>query len=175
MEQSININQATLEILLHELHDACSDAIVIPSNSRLMPSGTLRCNVLKKAGAKVQIECNRIINKISTIPVGGAVITSAGELPSKYIIHANNSSRDKKSLMKATWNSLKAANKKKFENIVFCALSKDMQGFTMKACAKIMILTIKKYLAEQNRSLKKVCICLENEKDYKDFEKILNE
>ena len=174
MANQITIKNATLEIYVDELQNAKCDAIVIPSNSRLLPSGTLRCKVLKNAGVKVQIECNQIINKVSTIPVGGAIITSGGKLSSKNIIHANNSSRDNKSLMRATWNSLKLADKKGFKEIVFSPISKDLQGFSTKVCANIMIPTIKKYILEHNKNIKKIFVCLETLPDYKEFEKALD-
>ena len=173
MVNQIKINNISLEIYVDELYKASCDAIVIPSNSRLLPSGSLRCKILKNAGVQVQIECNRIINKVSTIPICGAIITSGGNLLSKNIIHANNSSRDKKSLMKTTWNALKLADKKGLKEIVFSPLSKDIQGFTGKTAAGIMIPTIKKYITEQNKKIKKVRICLDTLPDYKAFEKEL--
>ena len=129
--------------------------------------------IAKNAGAKVQIECNCIINKVSTIPVGGAITTSGGKLTSKNIIHANNSSRDKKSLMKATWNALKIANKKKFRKIVFSSITEDILGFTPRSSANIMIPTIKKFILEQNKNIEQIYICLDNLPDYKEFEKAL--
>ncbi|MBN1800005.1 MAG: macro domain-containing protein [Candidatus Lokiarchaeota archaeon] len=175
MEYKTTVNDTKLELYLSELYDVACDAIVIPSNNRLLPSGTLRCSVLKKAGAKVQVECNRIVNQVSSVPLGDAVVTSGGELSAQHIIHANNSSRDVKSLMKATWSALKLADKKGYEKVVFCALSKDVQGFNMEACAKVMILTIKKYISEINENIKKICVFLENQEDYENFEKILKE
>jgi len=174
MVNQININNATLEIYVDELHNAKCDAIVIPSNSRLLPSGVLRCKVLKKAGAKVQIECNKIINKISTIPVGGAIITSGGKLHSKNIIHANNSSRDQKTLMKATWNALKLADKKGFTKIVFSPISRDILGYSAETCANIMIPTMIKYITEHNKKIKNIYLCLETLPDYQEFEKVLD-
>ena len=81
------INNAVVEIIVNDITKVNFDAIVIPSSTRLLPSGNLRCDVLREAGAKVQMECNKIINKVGVVGAGAAVITSGGKLKSKHIIH----------------------------------------------------------------------------------------
>lgn len=53
-----------------------------------MSSGDLGCKVLRNAGTKLQLEYNKIINKISQIAVGSVIITSGVNFI-KYIIHKN--------------------------------------------------------------------------------------
>ena len=83
----ITLNNTVIEIFVGDLISSQHDALVIPTNSRLLPSGQLRCKVLREAGSQVQVECNKIINKMTTIPIGSSIITSAGNLKSKYLIH----------------------------------------------------------------------------------------
>jgi O-acetyl-ADP-ribose deacetylase (regulator of RNase III) len=168
----ISVNNAILDLFIGDLSKTDQDAIILSSNSRLLPSGNLRCNVLRNAGSMVQVECNKIIQEISNIPMGNAVITSGGNLGSKYIIHAR-SGYDQKKLMLAVWNSLKLADEKGLRSISFPPISKDVIGFTTLISAKVIIPTIKKYLKEKNKNLQKVSICLETLPDYKDFENIL--
>ena len=109
---TVKFNNTVLEILINDIVESDLDAIVVPANSRLLPSGTLRCTVLRKAGSKVQLECNRIINKIGVVNVGTAVMTSGGNL-SKHIIHVVGPNRQHqvgKKLMLSTWNSLNLAD-----------------------------------------------------------------
>jgi len=176
---SITFKDTEIEILIEDLVNLNHDAIIIPTNSRLLPSGDLRCNLLKKAGATVQIECNKLINKITMLPVGNSVITSGGNLNSKYIIHAVGpkfgQGHEAEKLILATWNCLKLADKKGLKSIAFPPISRDMFGFNAKFCAKVMLPTIKKYVLEKNNHLKKISICLENLPDYKEFENSLND
>ena len=51
----ITINNVVIEIFVGDLINAQYDAIVIPTNSRLLPSGTLRCKVIKEAGHAIGI------------------------------------------------------------------------------------------------------------------------
>jgi len=169
----ITINNTVIEIFVGDLINSQYDALVIPTNSRLLPSGQLRCKVLREAGSQVQVECNKLINKLSSIPIGSSVITSAGNLISKFIIHAR-AGHDGKKLMLATWNSLKKADENQIQSVVFPAISKELAGFNAKVCADIMLPTIKKYISEKKSNLGNISICLETLPDYKEFENALD-
>lgn len=169
----VTINNAVIELFVGDLVNAQYDAITIPTNSRLLPSGTLRCRVLKEAGHKIQLECNQIISKMSNIPIGSAVITSGGNLNANFIIHAR-AGHDQKKLMLAIWSSLILADKEEINSIAFPPMSIDVIGFNAKVCAGIMIPTIQKYIIEKNGNLKNVSICLETLPDYKEFESVIN-
>jgi len=168
----IAINHTVIELFIGDLTQTEYDAIVIPSNSRLLPSGELRCKVIREAGPKVQVECNIIAQKISSIPVGSAVITSGGKLKSHFIIHAR-AGHDGKKLVLATWNSLKTADKHNLKSLVFPPLLKDVIGFSAEKSSQLMLPTIKKYITEKNTNLKNISICLETLPDYKSFENVL--
>ena len=173
----LTINNSILEIFVGSLINIEQyDAIVIPANSRLLPSGDLRCKVLKKAGTHVQVECNRIINKIRQITVGTSVITSGGQF-TKYLIHTNGPRPGQgnvgKKLMLSTWNSLKIADEKGVISIAFPPISIEMRGITSKLCAEAMLPTMKKYLSEQNQNIRNVSVCIKNDNDYEEFESVL--
>lgn len=168
----ITLNNTVIELFIGDLIQTEYDAIVIPSNSRLLPSGELRCKVIREAGPKVQVECNVIAQKISSIPVGSAVITSGGNLKSRFIIHTR-AGHDGKKLVLATWNSLKTADKNNLTSLVYPPLSKDVIGFSAKKSSQLMLPTIKKYLIEKNSNIRNISICLETLPDYKAFENIL--
>jgi len=169
----ITIKHTVIELFIGDLGQTEHDAIVIPSNSRLLPSGELRCKIIRKAGPKVQVECNVIAQKMCNIPVGSAVITSGGNLKSRYIIHAR-AGHDGKKLVLATWNSLNTADKHNIKSLVFPPLSKDVIGFSAKMSSQLMLPTIKKYLTEKSSKIKKISICLETLPDYKEFENELD-
>jgi O-acetyl-ADP-ribose deacetylase (regulator of RNase III) len=177
MDQVV-INNSVIEIFLGDLTNLEQyDAIVIPTNSRLLPSGDLRCKVLRKAGTQVQVECNKIINQISKVAVGSSVITSGGNI-SKYIIHVNGprpgQGNEGKKLILATWNSLSLADKKGVVAIAFPPISIEMRGITAKLCAEAMLPVMKKYLSEKNKNLRNISICLEKKDDFEIFEKFIS-
>lgn len=175
---TVKIKNAVLELIVGDLSNCTHDAIVIDTNPRLLPSGKMRTEVLRRAGAKVQVECNTIAQKVGAIQTSSAVMTSGGELGAKNIIHAASPKLGEppegKKLMFATWNSIKLADEAGLESIAFHPLSIENHGFTIKVIAEVMLPTIKKFLKEKNKYLKNVTIVLETLPDYKEFESILN-
>jgi len=170
----ITVNNAVVEILVNDISKVKFDAIVIPSNTRLLPSGNLRCEVLREAGAKVQLECNKIINKVGIVGAGAAVITSGGNLKSQHIIHTVGpqlgQGKEGKKIMLCTWNSLTLADDAGLKSVAFSPISLENLGFNANICANVMIPTIKKYLSQKNKNLKLVGIVLTELPEYKEFE-----
>ena len=173
----ITVNNAVVEILVNDITKVKFDAIVIPSNTRLLPSGNLRCEVLRETGAKVQLECNKIINKVGIVGAGAAVITSGGNLKSQHIIHTVGpqlgQGKEGKKIMLCTWNSLNLADSAGLSSIGFTPISLENLGFNAKICAEVMIPTIKKYLLQKNKNLKRVGIVLTELPEYKEFETVI--
>ena len=132
---------------------------------------------MRKAGAKVQMECNQVINKVGVVSCGAAVMTSAGELKAKHLIHCVGPrlgvGKEGRKLMLATWNSLKLADDKGLNSIALNPISIENLGFNAKICAEIILPTIKKYITEKNKNLKKIGIYLTKKPEFQEFEKVL--
>jgi diguanylate cyclase (GGDEF)-like protein len=63
------------------------DAVVSAANSALTGSGGVDKAIHRAGGPSILAECENIVAKIGRLPAGEAVITQAGRLPAKYIIH----------------------------------------------------------------------------------------
>ncbi len=140
------------------------EAIVNAANKYLSHGGGLARQIVIRGG-KIITEESR---KLAPINTGDAVITSAGKLPQKYVIHAvgpvYGSGNEEEKLRKAVYNSLKLANEKGITSIAFPAISTGIFGYPTEKCASVMIKTIYDFLQNENRTLNKVIICL-----YEDF------
>jgi O-acetyl-ADP-ribose deacetylase (regulator of RNase III) len=130
--------------------------------------------IRRKGGPKIQEECN------SKYPegtyVGGAVITTGGNLKAKYVIHAvgprmGEGNEDEK-LKKATINSLKLMDKHNLKTIAFPAISTGIFGYPIDICANIMISMAKEYL-NGNTQIEEIIFCLYSSSDFEVFEKEL--
>ena len=64
------------------------DAIVNPANSGLSHGGGLAAAISAEGGPEVDRQCSLAIKKIGRIPVTQNVVTTAGQLPYKGVIHA---------------------------------------------------------------------------------------
>ena len=164
----VNIGNSALELAEGDITEMQTDAIVNAANAQLILGGGVAGAIRRKGGPQIQEECN----KIGGTSVGGAVITGAGNLKAKYVIHAvgprmGEADADKK-LKNATLNSLKLADQNNLKSISFPAISTGIFGFPIQRCAEIMLRTTAKYLKGQT-GLQKVCFCLFTHADYEVF------
>ena len=73
-----------LKLIQGDITERATDAIVNAANKNLILGAGVAGAIRKKGGKSIQEECNQIEN----CEVGGAVITTGGNLKSKYVIHA---------------------------------------------------------------------------------------
>ncbi|PVX25887.1 MAG: O-acetyl-ADP-ribose deacetylase, partial [Candidatus Bathyarchaeum sp.] len=128
--------------------------------------------IRRKGGPTIQEECN----KIGGTYVGGAVITTGGNLAAKFVIHAvgpiHGEEHEDSKLKDATLNSLKLADKEGLKSLAFPAISTGIFGFPKSRCATIMLSTAIAYL-EGPTKLDKVVFCLYDKKTLQIFEDAL--
>ena len=165
----VKIKNSVLEILEGDITQMETDAIVNAANAQLVLGGGVAGAIKRKGGPAIQQECN----KIGGTFVGGAVITTAGDLKAKHVIHAvgprmAEGNEDQK-LRNATLNSLKAAEENQLKSIAFPAISTGIFGFPMERCAEIMLKTTADYLKGET-GLERVIFCLYGRNSYEIFE-----
>jgi O-acetyl-ADP-ribose deacetylase (regulator of RNase III) len=167
-----HINNRIIELVMGDITEMETDAIVNAANAQLILGGGVAGAIRRKGGPAIQEECN----KIGGTFVGGAVITTGGNLKAKYVIHAvgpmmGEGDEDDK-LKHATINSLKVADENKLKSIAFPAISTGIFGYPLDRCAEIMLHETAKYLAGKT-GLEKVIFCLFDQGAFDVFEKTL--
>jgi O-acetyl-ADP-ribose deacetylase (regulator of RNase III) len=133
------INKTTIRLVSEDLTERDVDAIVNAANSRLQHGGGVAGAIVRKGGRIIQDESD----KIGTVPVGNAAITTAGTLKARYVIHTvgprmGEGDEDNK-LKKAINSVLALAGEKKFRSIAVPAISAGIFGFPKDRCAKILV------------------------------------
>ena len=150
------------------------DAIVNAANNDLRLGGGVAGAIRRKGGAQIQVECN----EIGAIPVGGAAITSAGNLEARYVIHAASmelgGGTSANSLRDCTAHALRIAAQKNFKTVAFPAVGTGIAGFPMRDCAEIMLREALKFLA-QPTSIEKIYFVLFDEESRSVFESVRSE
>ncbi|MCW4034351.1 MAG: macro domain-containing protein [Candidatus Bathyarchaeota archaeon] len=163
------INCTVLELIQGDITNQTTDAIVNAANAALQMGGGVAGAIRRRGGPTIQEECNRIGGTY----VGGAVITTGGNLPAKYVIHAvgpiHGDDHEDDKLKDATLNSLKLADKNGLKSITFPAISTGIFGFPKDRCATIMLATTIAYL-DGPTGLKKVVYCLYDKETLQIFE-----
>ena len=170
----VDIKNRVLELLDGDITEMQTDAIVNAANDRLILGGGVAGAIRRKGGPEIQDECN----KIGGTFVGGAVITTAGNLKAKHVIHAvgprMGEGNENEKLKNATLNSLKVADENNLKSISFPAISAGIFGFPIERCAEIMLKTTIDYLKGQT-GLEKVVFCLFGNDSYNVFENRLKQ
>jgi len=166
------INNTILKLVQGDITEQTTDAIVNAANAALQMGGGVAGAIRRRGGPKIQEECNRI----GGTHVGGAVITTGGNLAAKYVIHAvgprHGEEHEDAKLKDATLNSLILADQKNLKSIAFPAISTGIFGFPKDRCATIMLSTTIAYL-EGPTKLEKVVYCLYDQKAFEIFERVL--
>ena len=115
------------------------DAIVNPANTGLTLGEGVAGAIRRKGGRAIEEDCERI----SPIRLGGAGVTTGGNLQALYVIHAAGMPPGGKataeSLRLATRNSLLCAEEKAFKTIAFPAIGTGAAAFPIEECARIML------------------------------------
>ena len=147
-----SIEGKILRLVQGDITERNIDAIVNAANSRLQHGGGVAGAIVKKGGQIIQEESN----KIGYAPVGTAVITGAGRLPARFIIHAvgprmGEGDEDNK-LKNAVLNSLKLASERGLTSISLPAISSGVFGFPKDRCADILIKAALNHIKENPKS-----------------------
>ncbi len=166
------INRTSLELNICNITDLNTDAIVNAANASLQLGDGVAGAIKRKGGPRIQEECNNI----GGTHVGGAVITTGGNLKAKFVIHAvgpiYGEEHDDEKLKDATLNALILADKNNLKSIAFPAISTGIFRFPKERCATIMLSTTIAYL-EGYTKLEKVIYCLFNKATFEIFKNIL--
>lgn len=132
-------NGITVEVLQGDLTLQDVDAIVNAANNDLQLGGGVAGAIARRGGPSIQDECD----KIGSIEVGGAAITTGGNLKARHVIHAasmrlgGRTSAD--SLRGSTRRSLEIANERGLRSIAFPAVGTGIAHFPLNECARILV------------------------------------
>ncbi len=136
------------------------DAIVNAANNKLVMGGGV-AGAIRKAGGKA-IEDEAV--SLGPIEIGQAIVTKAGNLPCKFVIHAATMGIDFKTdeikIRNAIRNTLRVAEDLKISSIAIPALGSGVGKFSLLASAKIMSQEVFKFLKGKHINLKKLIFCV---------------
>ncbi|TMB69823.1 MAG: macro domain-containing protein [Chloroflexi bacterium] len=129
----------TVDVLQGDLTQQDVDAIVNAANSDLILGGGVAGAIARRGGPAIQAECRAI----GSIEVGGAAITTGGQLKARFVIHAASmhlgGRTSAESLHGSTRRSLEIASERGLRSIAFPAVGTGIAHFPLDDCARIML------------------------------------
>jgi O-acetyl-ADP-ribose deacetylase (regulator of RNase III) len=135
----MHVAKGEITVVLGDISDQDTDAIVNAANNHLWMGAGVAGAIKHKGGAVIEQEAMAK----GPIPVGTAVMTSAGALKAEHVIHAAVMGQDLHTtadlIQKATLGSLWLAEQEGLGSISLPALGTGVGGFSVFHCASVMI------------------------------------
>jgi O-acetyl-ADP-ribose deacetylase (regulator of RNase III) len=137
-----------IELALGDIVDEEVDAVVNAANSGLMGGGGVDGAILR-AGGPAQLAARRsLVDRIGSLPTGGAAHTAAGEMRCRWVIHVVGpvySKREDRSHLLASCyrDALRVADELGVKTIAFPAVSAGIYGWPIDSAADIAVATVR--------------------------------
>ena len=167
----MKIKDTEIKLLQGDITELKVDCIVNAANNKLVMGGGVAGAIKKKGGQAIEQEAL----KRGPIKIGEAVATTAGSLPSRFVIHAATMGMDFKTdegkIRDSCKSALEVADSLQAHSIAFPALGCGVGGFSALAAAKIMSQQVWKYLRNKNATLKEIIFCLYDRETLEIFKK----
>lgn len=138
-----------LSVLKADITGVSVDIIVNAANPSLSGGGGVDGAIHRKGGPGILEECQQIRNRQGPCKTGSAVITTAGNLPAKYVIHTvgpvwNGGNADERQKLADCYQAcLELCVKHDCRSIAFPCISTGVYGFPKKQAAQIALATVK--------------------------------
>jgi O-acetyl-ADP-ribose deacetylase len=162
-KEEINNSKPIITIIQGDITTMQVDAIVNAANTSLLGGGGVDGAIHRVGGPQILADCIAIRAKQDGCKTGEAVITSAGNLTAKYVIHTpgpkwNGDSEEKKALLKNCYiNCLRLAEKHNVSSIAFPSISTGIYRFPKDVAAAIAIDAIENYTYSSIKKIIFVC------------------
>jgi len=158
-----------IEIVRGDITRITVDAIVNAANSSLMGGGGVDGAIHRAGGPAILEECRKIVAKQGGCATGEAVITGAGNLPAKYVIHTvgpvwhGGKNQETEKLSNCYRNALRIAMDYQCHSVSFPNISTGVYGFPKKEAASISLQTVLEWLPKYDGIMKIWFVCFDDE------------
>ena len=158
-----------ISILKRDITQIAVDAIINAANTSLLGGGGVDGAIHRRGGTAILAECQKIRAKQGGCAVGEAVITTAGNLPAKYVIHTvgptwfNGEKNEPILLENAYRNSFKLADHLGLKTIAFPNISTGIYRFPKQLAAQIAFKVINDELKQSQSVQEVIFVCFDDE------------
>lgn len=153
------------EVVLGSLLEESVDAIVNAANGHLAHGGGVAAVIARAAGPALVREGDGIVADRGPIPVGEAVVTTAGELLFEGVIHAvgphQGIGREEEKLEAALRSAFLRAHERDWASVAFPAVSSGIFAVPPDVCARAYVAAVRGFWDDHpETSLKSIRLCL---------------
>jgi O-acetyl-ADP-ribose deacetylase (regulator of RNase III) len=139
--------KAKIELRQGDITEVEADAIVNSANTDLILGAGVSGAIGRAGGKVIQEECDRI----RSVPLGEAVVTAAGALRARYVIHAVSMEighfTTEENVALATRSALRRAEELKLRTVAFPAIGTGAAALAFEYSARAMLETMADHVA----------------------------
>ena len=149
------IGQCVIELQSGDITEQEVDAIVNAANTHLAGGGGVDGAIHRRGGPTMMAETRK--RYPGGCPTGSAVISSAGELSAKYVIHAvgprwSGGKKGEAELLAGAYrHSLELAVERNCQSVALPALSTGAYGYPIREASRVALTAVRDFLEEANR------------------------
>jgi len=160
---------ARMELVLDDITTMAVDAVVNAANPSLMGGGGVDGAIHRAGGPTILAECQEIVARQGRCSPGDAVVTGAGGLPARWVIHtvgpiwdpAEADDHDR-TLASAYRRSLELAEEVGARSVAFPNISTGIYGFPKGRAARVAVEAVRAHLVDS--ALERVVfVCFDDE------------
>jgi O-acetyl-ADP-ribose deacetylase (regulator of RNase III) len=145
----VTVGGTRLAVEVGDLTTFAADAVVNAANSRLAGGGGLDGAIHAAGGPSIAEE----LRAYDGCPTGSAVITGAGRLPARWVVHAvgpiwrGGDQGEPELLASAYRTALRLAEEAGAATVGLPAISAGIYGYPLREAATVAVSTVREYLA----------------------------
>ncbi len=157
------------EVIKGDITKVHADAIVNAANSSLLGGGGVDGAIHRAGGPAILEACRQIRAKHGECKTGNAVITTAGNLPAKFVIHTvgpvwnGGVKNEEEKLANCYTHSLQLALENNCASIAFPNISTGVYGYPKHKAAVVAVRTVINFLKKYQQPAKVIFVCFDEE------------
>lgn len=172
-------NRRFLVLLTGDITRHTADALVNAANSSLMGGGGVDGAIHRVGGPEILAECKEYRKSHPPLPAGSAIATTAGRLPSRYVIHTvgpiwyGGDQGEPNKLASCHRESIRIADELELASLAFPAISTGAFGYPAHLAAEVAVRSVTDALAA-TRYVREVVFVLFDERTLKVYRQAAN-
>ncbi len=172
----INMSSVKIIVMKGDITEVDCDAIVNPANSLMLMGGGVAGAIKRKGGEEIEEEARRH----APVPVGEAIVTTAGKLKAKYVIHAPTMERPAmptsyEKVVKAVLAALKRSNELDIKCIAFPGMGTGVGGLSAREGAEAIRDALLEFLRKSEVKVREILLVAFTDDLYNEFSRIRDE
>ena len=168
----VQLGLCQLQLLKGDITRIAVDAIVNAANSALAGGGGVDGAIHRAGGPGIMRELDEIRGRVGQCATGQAVVTGAGKLPAKFVIHAvgpvyRGGKHGEPELLASCYEvSLNLAASRALRTISFPSISTGVYGYPIEEAAAVAVRTVADWLRDHAEPIRVVKLVQFSEADH---------